>query len=211
MGKGPISRRTRLSFQADLGRRGGQASFVSKDASGCRRLGRTLEESCRNARRPDNRKAKRCNRRCAHWAFWYTQRRLTRDQPLSIGPLSLNMAELHLDKFGGCCKDLADAMIVPPKPFFRVEENGVLYLTIGYVPTDRGSGFYDQAVIFCPFCGKQLQTKEQIKAAVNASREHGEESTAGPPEPAVSASELADHLRAAAKKPTFWQRLRGGG
>lgn len=99
-------------------------------------------------------------------------------------------------------------MTVPPKTFFRVEENGVLYLTIGYVPTDKGPGYFDQAVIFCPFCGKQLQTKEQIKAAANAPREPVAES---PAEPAVSAKELADYLRAGAKKPSFWQRLRGGG
>ena len=118
------------------------------------------------------------------------------------------MAELHQGKFGSCCKDLMDAMTVPPKTFFRVEENGVLYLTIGYVPTDKGPGFYDQAVIFCPFCGKQLQTKEQIKTVANALREHGGEL---PPEPTLSTKDLADYLRAAAKKPSFWQRLRGGG
>ncbi len=118
------------------------------------------------------------------------------------------MAELYEGKFGSCCKDLADAMTVPPKTFFRVDENGVLYLTIGYVPTDREPCFYDQAVIFCPFCGKQLQTKEQIKAAANALRKPVGESAA---EPTVSAKELADCLRAGAKKPSFWQRLRGGG
>jgi len=26
----------------------------------------------------------------------------------------------------------------------------------------------DHPLFFCPFCGKQLQTKEQIKAAANA-------------------------------------------
>ena len=78
------------------------------------------------------------------------------------------MAVTHSGEFGTCCKDLADALTVPPQKFFRIEDNRVLYLTVGYVPTDKGPGFYDQAVIFCPFCGKQLQTKEQIAAAANA-------------------------------------------
>jgi hypothetical protein len=78
------------------------------------------------------------------------------------------MADTHSGKFGTCCKDLADAMTLPPEKFFRVEENGVLYFTVGYMPTDQGPGFYDQAVIFCPFCGKQLQSKEAIAAAANA-------------------------------------------
>jgi hypothetical protein len=102
-------------------------------------------------------------------------------------------------------------MTVPPKTFFRVEGNRVLYLAIGYVPTDKGPGFYDQAVIFCPFCGKQLQTEEQIKAAANASLHSAVKSTAAPPAPTVSAKSLVDALRAGAKKPSLWQRLRGGG
>jgi hypothetical protein len=78
------------------------------------------------------------------------------------------MANTQPIKFGTCCKDLADALTLPPEKFFRVEDTGVLYLSIGYVQTEKGPGFYDQAVIFCPFCGKQLQTKEHIAAAAKA-------------------------------------------
>ena len=49
-----------------------------------------------------------------------------------------------------------------PESFFRVEENGVLYVSVGYVPTKSGPGFFDQAVLFCPFCGAQLQDREEI-------------------------------------------------
>jgi hypothetical protein len=62
-----------------------------------------------------------------------------------------------------CCKDLADAMTGPPNSFFRVEENDVLYLTVGYIQTEQGTGWFDQAVIFCPFCGKQLQDRDEIR------------------------------------------------
>lgn len=65
-------------------------------------------------------------------------------------------------EFGSCCEDLRDAMNAPPESFFRVEEGGVLYLTVGYVQTEQGPGFFDQAVLFCPFCGAKLQTREQI-------------------------------------------------
>ncbi|MEX0614219.1 MAG: hypothetical protein WD229_19015 [Pirellulales bacterium] len=65
-------------------------------------------------------------------------------------------------------QDLKDAMGQPPIRFFRVEDNGVLYLTVGYMQTDQGPGFYDQAVIFCPFCGKQLQSRESIAAKAPA-------------------------------------------
>lgn len=64
--------------------------------------------------------------------------------------------------FGTCCKDLQDAMTTPPNSFFRIEENGVFYLTVGYVDTENGPGFFDQAIIYCPFCSSQLQTKKGI-------------------------------------------------
>jgi hypothetical protein len=58
-----------------------------------------------------------------------------------------------------CCQDLVDAVHEVPHSFIRVEDNGVLYLTIGYVETDKGPAFYEQAVMFCPFCGRELQSK----------------------------------------------------
>ncbi|MBK7884011.1 MAG: hypothetical protein IPJ81_09560 [Chitinophagaceae bacterium] len=74
--------------------------------------------------------------------------------------------KLFTGKFGSCCNDLKDAMDpgIVPNSFFRVEENGVLYQTIGYIDTEDGPGFFDQAVIFCPFCGKQLQDKDEINS-----------------------------------------------
>jgi hypothetical protein len=64
--------------------------------------------------------------------------------------------------FGTCCKELADALSEPPNSFFHTADNGVLYLTVGYVVTKEGPGFFDQAVLFCPFCGRQLQTREEV-------------------------------------------------
>jgi hypothetical protein len=68
--------------------------------------------------------------------------------------------------FGKCCKELSDALTLPERRFFFVEEDiGVLYLTVGGVKTDQGMGWFDQAVLFCPFCGTQIQTREEIKLA----------------------------------------------
>ncbi|WP_148665385.1 hypothetical protein [Sulfurifustis variabilis] len=72
------------------------------------------------------------------------------------------VSEKFKGPFGSCCKDLSDAMKQPPSSFFFVEKNQVLYLTVGYVQTEKGPGWFDQAVIFCPFCGKQLQSREEI-------------------------------------------------
>jgi hypothetical protein len=72
---------------------------------------------------------------------------------------------IHNGAFGSCCGDLATAMKTP-NSMFRVEDNGVLYFSVGHVATEQGPGWFDQAVIFCPFCGKQLQSKEQIAESV---------------------------------------------
>jgi hypothetical protein len=41
----------------------------------------------------------------------------------------------------------------------------VLYLTVGYIATQQGPGWFDQAVIFCPFCGQKIQSKDEIARA----------------------------------------------
>ena len=64
--------------------------------------------------------------------------------------------------FGSCCKDLADAMEAPPNSLFRIED-GVLFLSVGFTETEQGLGWFDQAVLFCPFCGVRLQDREEIR------------------------------------------------
>lgn len=44
-----------------------------------------------------------------------------------------------------------------PNSFVRVEDNGVLYLSVGYIETEEGPGYFDAALLFCPFCGTRLQ------------------------------------------------------
>jgi hypothetical protein len=66
-------------------------------------------------------------------------------------------------RFGSCCGDLQDALTAPPEKLFRVEANGVLYLAVGYANTDQGVGWFDQAVLFCPFCGSSLQSRAEIR------------------------------------------------
>jgi hypothetical protein len=60
---------------------------------------------------------------------------------------------------------MRDALSVPAEKLLFVQpDNGVLYLAVGKLVTEEGTGWFDQAVLFCPFCGMQLQTREEIKA-----------------------------------------------
>ncbi|RPI91862.1 MAG: hypothetical protein EHM40_14580 [Chloroflexi bacterium] len=58
-------------------------------------------------------------------------------------------------------------MTKPTNSLVQVDETGVLFLTVGYVTTPEGVGWFDQAVIFCPFCGKKLQDRDEIKRRAN--------------------------------------------
>jgi len=75
------------------------------------------------------------------------------------------MENKYIGEFGTCCIDLQNAMDANkiPNSFFRHEDNNVFYLTIGFVDTEYGPGFFDQAVLYCPFCGQKLQDREEIK------------------------------------------------
>ena len=66
------------------------------------------------------------------------------------------------NNFGSCCSDLKEVMYDLPESFFRVEDNDVLYLTVGCGRTKEQTGYFDHAVLFCPFCGAKLQDNETI-------------------------------------------------
>ena len=60
-------------------------------------------------------------------------------------------------------------MIEPPNSLFMVSDKGVLFLSVGFVMTENGPGWFDHAVRFCPFCGKELQTDDEIRRGTGRS------------------------------------------
>ena len=84
----------------------------------------------------------------------------------------MSLFSMRPAEFGSCCKDLGEAMAIPQQKFFRASETGVLYLTVGSVETEQGTGWMDQAVLFCPFCGRPLQTKEEIRLKTASTPPH---------------------------------------
>lgn len=65
--------------------------------------------------------------------------------------------------FGTCCTEMTEALTLDVNRLLRVEDTGVLYLAVGYVETPDGLAWFDQAVLFCPFCGSALQSREEIR------------------------------------------------
>jgi hypothetical protein len=69
--------------------------------------------------------------------------------------------------FGSCCQELKDTMSGAEfEPLITVGEDGVLYMSVGLVEIENEEepGMVDHPLFFCPFCGKQLQTAEEIEA-----------------------------------------------
>jgi len=69
-----------------------------------------------------------------------------------------NSEPFHEGPFGSCCEDLADCM-KQPNALIWEQENGTLFLTVGYIQTEEGTGWFDHAVLYCPFCGIKLQDR----------------------------------------------------
>jgi hypothetical protein len=67
-----------------------------------------------------------------------------------------------MNPFGSCCDDLREALETPETKLIKVGPEGILYLTVGSVKTDAGTAWMEQAVLYCPFCGAQLQTEDDL-------------------------------------------------
>jgi hypothetical protein len=49
------------------------------------------------------------------------------------------------------------------------EENGVLFMSVAVVNAEEDAGnTYESPVLFCPFCGTQLQTQAEVEAKMEA-------------------------------------------
>ena len=68
-----------------------------------------------------------------------------------------------------CCKVLKQCLESPgeDRAFQREGDRGALFLrtmsSLYETPGRQERQFHQQAVIFCPFCGKQLQTAEDVE------------------------------------------------
>ena len=56
-------------------------------------------------------------------------------------------------------------MEMQSRPLLRVEQNGVLFMTVRIAETPDGLAWFDTPVLFCPFCGSHLQSKDSIARA----------------------------------------------
>ena len=73
-------------------------------------------------------------------------------------------------EFGSCCDELKEVVESSEfDPLIAVGDNGILYMSIGMLQAEEGeANVVDHPVFFCPFCGTQVQTVEDIEAKLGS-------------------------------------------
>ena len=73
---------------------------------------------------------------------------------------------VNTGNFGKCCSELKDAISGEEfEPLITVGEDGVLYMSVGLIDLeDEEPGMVDHPMFYCPFCGKQAQTQDEVRA-----------------------------------------------
>ncbi len=68
--------------------------------------------------------------------------------------------------FGSCCEDMKSVLEADEfDPLIAVADNGILYMSVGMLEAeDDEANVIDHPILFCPFCGKHIQTIEEIEA-----------------------------------------------
>lgn len=69
------------------------------------------------------------------------------------------------EEFGSCCSELHEAMSGNEfEPLIVVGEDDVLYMSVGLIDIEgEEPGMVDHPVFFCPFCGTELQSKDDVR------------------------------------------------
>ena len=79
--------------------------------------------------------------------------------------------------FGSCCEELKEALEGGDfDPLITVGPDEVIYMTVGLGDLEEHEpGLVDHPLFFCPFCGTQLQTPEDVKAKAEEAGSDGDE------------------------------------
>ncbi|NBU29791.1 MAG: hypothetical protein EBS42_16735 [Caulobacteraceae bacterium] len=72
------------------------------------------------------------------------------------------------DVAGACCEDMETCLAGGPEAALFEHESGLILLNAGRVEQDGEEGNLFLTVQFCPFCGTELQTDDDIDAALEA-------------------------------------------
>lgn len=76
------------------------------------------------------------------------------------------------DQIGFCCEELEEAVSPDPEASLIEHDSGLILLNLGHREEGGETGVVLTTIRFCPFCGTEIQTDEDIEAALGAVETH---------------------------------------
>lgn len=69
-------------------------------------------------------------------------------------------------KLGSCCEEMSEVLNAQDfDPLLAIGDDGILYMSIGMLDAEEGeANVIDHPAFFCPFCGTEIQTREEVEA-----------------------------------------------
>ena len=67
-----------------------------------------------------------------------------------------------------CCEELEDAVSSDAEASLIEHDSGLILMNLGQREADGETGTVLTTIRFCPFCGTEIQTDEDIEAALGA-------------------------------------------
>jgi len=76
------------------------------------------------------------------------------------------MTDTEFDTIGFCCEELEDAVSSDPADALVQHESGLILLNLGEREEEGETGVVLATIRYCPFCGTEIQTDEDVEAAL---------------------------------------------
>lgn len=74
-----------------------------------------------------------------------------------------------MDEMSGfCCEELEDAVSQDADASLIEHDSGLILLNLGQREEDGETGVVLATIRFCPFCGTEIQTDEDVEAALGS-------------------------------------------
>ena len=78
------------------------------------------------------------------------------------------MTDTDFEAVNFCCEELEDAVSSDAEASLIEHDSGLILLNLGQREVDGETGAVLTTIRFCPFCGTEIQTDEDIEAALGA-------------------------------------------
>ena len=76
------------------------------------------------------------------------------------------MTDTEFETVNFCCEELEESVSSDPEASLIEHDSGLILLNLGHREEEGESGVVLATIRFCPFCGTEIQTDEDIEAAL---------------------------------------------